>query len=209
MKFYNRTSEIKALQDIEQASMDSAQMTMMVGRRRVGKTTLLKNAFNETPFLYFFVAKKNEILLCSEFSKEITGKLGIPIGNYSSFSELFKAVMQLSQQINFTLVIDEFQEFSTVNPSIFSDMQNIWDSMKGNSKINLILCGSIYSMMKRIFENSKEPLFGRATARIIVKEFDIKTIKEILSDYHPKYTNEDLLAFYMITGGVAKYIEHD
>ena len=207
MKFYNRTTEIITLQDIEKASTDSAQMTMMVGRRRVGKTTLLKKAFNATPFLYFFVAKKNEILLCNEFSQEISEKLGIPIGKYSSFSELFKAIMQLSHQINFTLVIDEFQEFSTVNPSIFSDMQNIWDSMKENSKINLILCGSIYSMMKRIFENSKEPLFGRATARMIVKEFDTKTIKEILSDYHPNYTNVDLLAFYMVTGGVAKYVE--
>ena len=207
MKFYNRTTEIITLQDIEKASTDSAQMTMMVGRRRVGKTTLLKKAFNATPFLYFFVAKKNEILLCNEFSQEISEKLGIPIGKYSSFSDLFKAIMQLSHQTNFTLVIDEFQEFSTVNPSIFSDMQNIWDSMKENSKINLILCGSIYSMMKRIFENSKEPLFGRATARLIVKEFDTKTIKEILSDYHPNYTNEDLLAFYMITGGVAKYVE--
>ena len=207
MKFYNRTTEIITLQDIEKASTDSAQMTMMVGRRRVGKTTLLKKAFNATTFLYFFVAKKNEILLCNEFSQEISEKLGIPIGKYSSFSDLFKAIMQLSHQINFTLVIDEFQEFSTVNPSIFSDMQNIWDSMKENSKINLILCGSIYSMMKRIFENSKEPLFGRATARMIVKEFDTKTIKEILSDYHPNYTNEDLLAFYMITGGVAKYVE--
>lgn len=207
MKFYNRTTEIITLQDIEKASTDSAQMTMMVGRRRVGKTTLLKKAFNATTFLYFFVAKKNEILLCNEFSQEISEKLGIPIGKYSSFSDLFKAIMQLSHQINFTLVIDEFQEFSTVNPSIFSDMQNIWDSMKENSKINLILCGSIYSMMKRIFENSKEPLFGRATARMIVKEFDTKTIKEILSDYHPNYTNEDLLAFYMVTGGVAKYVE--
>jgi AAA+ ATPase superfamily predicted ATPase len=207
MKFYNRTSEIATLQSLEQASIETAQMTMMVGRRRVGKITLLKNAFNATPFLYFFVAKKNEILLCEEFSQEITEKLGIPIGKYSSFSELFKAVMQLSQRINFTLVIDEFQEFRTVNSSIFSDMQNIWDSMKDNSKINLILCGSIYSMMKRIFENSKEPLFGRATARMIIKEFDIKTIKEILSDYHPNYTKEDLLAFYMITGGVAKYVE--
>lgn len=115
--------------------------------------------------------------------------------------------MQLSQRINFTLVIDEFQEFRTVNPSVFSDMQNSWDSAKNNSKINLVLCGSIYSMMKRIFENSKEPLFGRATARMIIKPFDIKTIKEIVSDYHPGYTNEDLLAFYLITGGVAKYIE--
>ncbi len=207
MKFYDRTSEIATLQNIEQASAGAAQMTMMIGRRRIGKTTLLKNAFTATPFLYFFIAKKNEVLLCDEFSQEINEKLGIPIGSYSSFSELFKAIMQLSQQINFTLVIDEFQEFRNINPSVFSDMQNTWDSTKDNSKINLILCGSIYSMMKRIFESSKEPLFGRATARMIVKIFDINTIKEILSDYHPNYTNEDLLAFYMITGGVAKYIE--
>jgi AAA+ ATPase superfamily predicted ATPase len=115
--------------------------------------------------------------------------------------------MQLSQQINFTLVIDEFQEFRNVNPSVFSDMQNIWDATKDNSKINLILCGSIYAMMKRIFESSKEPLFGRATARMTVNAFGIHTMKEILSDYHPSYTHEDLLAFYMITGGVAKYVE--
>jgi AAA+ ATPase superfamily predicted ATPase len=207
MKFYDRLSEISTLKSIEQASLEAAQMTMMVGRRRIGKTTLLKNAFDSTTFLYFFVAKKNEVLLCEEFSQEISEKLGIPVGSFSSFSELFKAIMQLSHSMNFTLVIDEFQEFRTVNSSVFSDMQNIWDSTKDNSKINLILCGSIYSMMKRIFENTKEPLFRRATSRMQIKAFDIKTIKEILSDYHSNYTNEDLLAFYMITGGVVKYIE--
>jgi len=207
MKFYDRISEIATLQGIERSSSETAQMTMMIGRRRVGKTTLLKNAFQSTPVLYFFVAKKNEVLLCDEFTQEINDKLGVPIGSFASFAELFRAIMQLSQRMNFTLIIDEFQEFRSINSSVFSDMQNIWDSTKDSSKINLVLCGSIYSMMKRIFENSKEPLFGRATVRMIVKPFDISTIKEILSDYHPKYTNEDLLAFYMITGGVAKYIE--
>jgi len=61
--------------------------------------------------------------------------------------------------------------------------------------------------MKKIFENSKEPLFGRATARLHLKEFDIQTIKEILKDNYPHYMNEDLLAFYLFTGGVAKYAE--
>ena len=59
------------------------------------------------------------------------------------------------------MIIDEFQEFRNLNPSVFSDMQNIWDSIKEESKINLVLCGSIYSMMKQIFENAKEPLYGR------------------------------------------------
>ena len=207
MRFYDRTSEIATLRNIEQSSKESAQMTMMIGRRRVGKTTLLKNAFNASPVLYFFVAKKNEVLLCEEFRREAEEKLNLPLGGYDSFAEFFRAIMKLSSRMNFTLIIDEFQEFRNVNLSVFSDMQNIWDTEKDASKINLVLCGSIYSMMKRIFENSKEPLFGRATSRMIIKPFDIAAIKEILAEHHPKYMNEDLLAFYMVTGGVAKYIE--
>lgn len=207
MKFYNRTSEIASLKQIEKISATSAQMTMIVGRRRVGKTTLLKQSYGEKPMLYFFVAKKNEKLLCDEFAREAEEKLGYPLGSFSSFALLFNALMQLSEKVNFTLIIDEFQEFMIVNSSIYSDMQNIWDSRKSKSRINLVLCGSIYSLMKRIFEHSKEPLFGRITSKIHVKPFDLKTMREILTDYNPKHTNEDLLTFYMITGGVAKYIE--
>lgn len=207
MKFYNRQKEIATLREIEVISADIAQMTVMVGRRRVGKTTLLKRAFEKTPVLYFFVAKKNEVLLCEEFTREVEDKLSVSLGRFSTFAELFKSLMLLSKTRNFTLIIDEFQEFISINNSIFSDMQNIWDSNKEQSCINLILCGSIYSMMKRIFENSKEPLFGRATSRMIIKPFNIKTIKEILGDYNPNFTPDDLLAFYMVTGGVAKYIE--
>jgi AAA+ ATPase superfamily predicted ATPase len=207
MKFYNRQKEIATLREIEAISAEIAQMTVMVGRRRVGKTTLLKRAFEKTPVLYFFVAKKNEVLLCEEFTREIEDKLSVSLGRFSTFAELFKSLMLLSKERNFTLIIDEFQEFNSLNNSVFSEMQNIWDSNKEQSRINLILCGSIYSMMKRIFENSKEPLFGRAISRMIIKPFEIKTIKEILGDYNSNYTPEDLLAFYMVTGGVAKYIE--
>jgi AAA+ ATPase superfamily predicted ATPase len=105
------------------------------------------------------------------------------------------------------VIIDEFQEFDNINSSIFSDIQNIWDSYKENSKMNLICCGSIYSIMKKIFENHKEPLYGRATAKIVIKPFTISVIKQILKDYNPNYKNEDLLAFYMVTGGIAKYVE--
>lgn len=207
MKFYDRTSEIALLQQIESRSATTAQMTTVVGRRRVGKTTLLKVAFKQTPVLYFFIAKKNETLLCEEFTREVQEKLGFSLGSFQQFADLFKSLMQLSEKINFTLIIDEFQEFDNINKSVFSDMQNSWDSHKSESKINLILCGSIYSLMKRIFEHSKEPLFGRSISKIVLKPFTLSTLKEILTDYNPHFNNEDLLAFYMITGGVAKYIE--
>lgn len=62
-------------------------------------------------------------------------------------------------------------------------------------------------MMKRIFENSKEPLFGRMNYKFILRPFKTDTIEEILNDYSPKYTKKDLFDFYLLTGGVAKYIE--
>ena len=208
MNFYNRENELALLHKIEKLSNRSAQMTFVVGRRRIGKTSLLMKATENTDFIYLFVAKKNEALLCTEFAEEIRQKLNIPIfGEIKTFKDLFSLLMELSKTRLFTLIIDEFQEFTSVNPSIYSDMQNIWDSNKEQSKINLILCGSVYSMMTKIFENSKEPLFGRATQRIHLKAFDILTLKEILNDYYPTYTPEDLLAFYLFTGGVAKYVE--
>jgi len=208
MIFYNRENEIGILREIEENSNNFAQMTLLMGRRRVGKTTLLRNAFaSSDTVLYFFVAKKNEVLLCEEFVREVEEKLSVSLGSFQHFSQLFKALMIQSQSRGFTLIIDEFQEFANINPSVFSDIQNSWDTYKDTAKINLICCGSIYSMMKRIFESSKEPLYGRATSKIIVKPFSINVIKQIFADFQPNYTPEDLLAFYMVTGGVAKYVE--
>jgi len=208
MKFYNRENELTLLATIEKLSCHQAQMTFVVGRRRIGKTSLLVKATENKEVLYFFIAKKSEVLLCSEFVDQIKQKFQVPIfGEIKTFKEVFGFLLELSKSRHFTLIIDEFQEFYSVNPSVFSDMQNYWDANKASSKLNLILCGSVYSLMTKIFENSKEPLFGRASHRIHLKAFDIPTIKAILNDYFPQYTHEDLLAFYLFTGGVAKYVE--
>ena len=208
MKFYDREKEVALLQKWEKMSFEKAQMTVIVGRRRIGKTTLIKKALEGDISLYFFVAKKNEALLCEEFTELIQTRLNVKIvGQLRDFRSVLEYLMQLSVGRHFALVIDEFQEFLNINPSVYSDMQNIWDEYKDRSKMHLILCGSVYSLMKRIFENAHEPLFQRASHRIILRAFDIEVIKEILSDCYPRFTNADLLAFYMVTGGVARYIE--
>lgn len=208
MKFYYRDNELALLKAIETQSQQAAQMTFVVGRRRIGKTSLLIKAYETDRPLYFFVGRKNEALLCTEFLEEIKKQLNVPLfGEFRNFKEVFGLLMELSGRSHFTLIIDEFQEFMSVNPSVYSDMQQIWDRNKDQSKINLILCGSVYSMMTRIFENSGEPLFGRATHRIHLKALDVVTLTEILDDYVPHHTQEDVLAFYMFTGGVAKYVE--
>ena len=208
MKFYNRESELALLRQAEESSRQTAHMTFVVGRRRIGKTSLLVEAYRLSDFLYFFIAKKSEGLLCAEFAEEITEKLGVPVfGELRTFKEVFGYLMELSKTRHFTLVIDEFQEFRSVNASVFSEMQKIWDAAKDQSKMNLVLCGSVYSMMSRIFEHSKEPLFGRATGRLHVRGFDVATLKKILCDHYPAYGPEDLLALFLTTGGVPRYVE--
>jgi len=209
LKFYNREKETALLEEIEQRSERWAQMTFVVGRRRVGKTALLNTAYKDKKMLYFFVEKKNEALLCEEFTEEITRKLGVTIyGQLQTFKQVFSFLMDLSQKEHFTVIIDEFQDFGKINTAIYSEMQNVWDSKKDASKINLLLCGSVYSLMRKIFQNYKEPLFGRQTAQLHLEAFTIQTLKDILNDYYPSYKNEDLLAFYLFTGGVAKYVEY-
>lgn len=208
MKFYNREKEIALLQQIEGVSTTTAQMTFVTGRRRIGKTSLLLKATENKELVYLFVTKKSEQLLCQEFVDTIENSLGVKLfGKITRFSELFDYLLSVSIKQPFTLIIDEFQEFFTINESIYSEMQKLWDANKSESKLNLILCGSIYSLMTKIFENSREPLFGRATQRLHVEPFDLATLKEILDDYSPNYSKEDLLAFYTFTGGLAKYVE--
>jgi len=138
----------------------------------------------------------------------MTSKLQLPIlGEVTRFADIFKYLLQLSKIRPITLIIDEFQDFKRVNPSIFSDMQKIWDLNKQEAHINLVVCGSVYSLMNIIFKNNKQPLYGRQTGEIKVTPFPPSAIKEILSTYNSAYTNDDLLALYSYTGGVAEYVE--
>lgn len=208
MKFYNREKEIKKLLEIKEQSKKNAQFSVVTGRRRIGKTQLLLKSYENTKFLYFFVAKKSEVILCQDFLQELKEKLNLPIlGEVNSFSVLFEYIVQLSYEQNITLIIDEFQEFFTVNSSVYSDMQRIWDLHKDKARLNLIVSGSVISLMYKIFENYKEPLFGRANHFIKLQAFKTNILKEILSDYNPSYTPDDLLALYSFTGGVAKYVQ--
>lgn len=207
MRFYNREKETRTLQSIENMSAEYAQMTVITGRRRIGKTTLIRHAFKRLPLIYFFVGRKSEAMLCRELTEIVKNVLGDELGTFTSMSALFSSLMNISKQKNFTLVFDEFQNFSTVNASFFSDMQHLWDNHKDESQMNLVLCGSLYSMMTKIFDDRKEPLYGRATHRICLQPFTLDTLKEIMREHHPEYMPDDLLTFYMVTGGVAKYVE--
>lgn len=208
MRFFDRKIEIERLLTIREQSQKSARFTILTGRRRIGKTSLVMHAYSPENVVYLFVSRKSEKELCSGFKKEIEQKLGIPLlGAPDSFADVFEFLMKVSSERQITVFIDEFQDFYLVNRSVFSDMQRIWDLNKDNSKINLIVGGSINSLMNRIFRDRKEPLFQRETGMIKLKAFTTDVLKEIFREYCPDHTADDLLALYAFTGGVAKYVE--
>ena len=207
MRFYDREEEIAFLRETREQAEKVARFTVLTGRRRIGKTTLIREAYKDKPFVYFFVARKAESDLCEVYLEEISEKLGIPtLGSSKHFKDIFRYLMQLSVTQSFTLVIDEFQDFFRVNKLVFSDMQDVWDELEKSSHINLIVCGSIYSLMQKIFKDKKEPLYGRNTAELRLKPFRPSVLKQIMADAKPGYSNEDLLALFTFTGGVAKYV---
>ena len=208
MKFYGRNQEINRLLELDAQAEKTSVFTLLIGRRRIGKTTLLKQTFTNKRMLYFFVSQKSEQLLCQELQQTIEAVLGIHLyGQISKFADLLRELMIYSIKDHITFIIDEFQRLHDINSSIMSEIQNVWDSNKDKSHIHLIACGSVYTMMLKIFRDKKEPLFGRATAEIRLQPFTTQLLKNILSDYNTNFSPEDLLTLYTLSGGVAKYVE--
>ena len=207
MRFYDREKEILELQRLDDLANETAQFTVLMGRRRTGKTTLMTYALEGRKYIYFFIGKKAETLQCQFFQQQAERELGIHIhGQITSFAKLLEELLIYSKNRKLTIIIDEFQRLADIGDGIISDIQRIWDRHQQEAHVHLIACGSIYNMMKKIFEDRKEPLFGRKTARIDLKTFSISVLKQILHDYNPNYSSEDLLMLYAITGGVAKYV---
>ena len=122
------------------------------------------------PTVYLFVGRKSEATLCSEFVPVISQSLDVFVPNeIRTFLSLFQYLMELASNKPFNLVIDEFQEFYNINESVYSDMQNSWDTYRKKSRMNLIVSGSVYSLMQKIFQHAKEPLFGTPLFRVSAK----------------------------------------
>ncbi|ADK79861.1 ATP-binding protein [Sediminispirochaeta smaragdinae] len=207
MKFYARERELEILETQYKQVRNTSIMTVITGRRRIGKTSLSKLYSKGKKTLYLFVSKKDEVLLCEEFTQAIKEKFDIPIyGNVRRFKDVFKIIMDIGQNEKIIVILDEFQEFFQINRSVYSDVQNVWDQYKNTSNIHLICIGSVYSLMTKIFKDSKEPLFGRADRVMYLKPFPPHVIKEILEDEN-RYSNENLFINYLLTGGVPRYQE--
>lgn len=207
MRFYGRKTELAELEEVYSQSVNEGKLVVLTGRRRVGKTLLALEFLKDKPGLYLFISRKTEVLLCSDLLTEIKKQFNLPfVGDHTSFSKIFELLLEISKNQQIIVILDEFQEFFRINDSVFSDIQRLWDLNKRSSQMTLVIIGSVYSLIHKIFQDSKEPLFGRADRFLKLEAFSISTLKEIARDFGivDRY---EIFNLYAITGAMPKYLD--
>lgn len=203
-KFINRIQEMKTLE--EQYNMSSSSMVILYGRRRVGKTSLISEFLKmHNDNIYFLATEESEALNLKAFKEQVSEYIGNDLLRSANIDWLtvFKLLTEHKTQTKKVIVIDEFQYIGEDNNAFPSIMQKVWDTLLKDANIMLILCGSLITLMKRQTLDYGSPLYGRRTAQIKLKQIPFNYYGEFMEGK----SNNELLPFYAVTGGVPKYIE--
>ena len=203
MKFVNRTNELSFIDKEYNAKKSS--FIVIYGKRRIGKTELIKESGKNKKFLYFLgrqVNNKDNLeqisQICSVFFKEPM-LIGQPFLNWD---QLF---LYLASHLNKnTLVVfDEYPYFVSAQPGLSTIFQKWWDeSLKKIPFCKLIVCGSSFGMMIEETLSEKAPLYGRRTGQIHVKPFSYYDSWK----FFPNLSFSQFLEFYSVTGGNPEYL---
>lgn len=205
MRFYDRENELNILKETDLLSKKvGGQFLVLSGRRRVGKSELIKKYFKNKDSIYFFVSRKKSQNLLEEFSLQFNLYTGSQ-SYYKDWDNFIEDLLKYSCKENISIIFDEFQEFTNVDSSVYSIFQKTWDKYQHEKGLNIVVSGSYISLIEKIFYSQKEPLYGRSTRKIVLKEFNFNTVRKILTDYRGNVTTLELLFFYTVFGGNPYY----
>ena len=201
--FIGREKELSKLN--EMYANDSFEFAVIYGRRRVGKTTLIREFCKDKKAIYFIAREANDIINIENFSKDVfsvTSKETAGTAKFPDWEKAFEYIYNLTKNERLILVIDEYPYLAQANRSISSIIQAHIDMKFKDSKLFLILCGSSMSFMEYQVLGYKSPLYGRRTRQFKIKPFTFfESIK-----YHKEFTNEEKAIIYGITGGIPGYL---
>ena len=202
MKFIGREKELLSLE--KEYNRDSS-FVVIYGRRRVGKTTLIKEFIKNKTAFYYLATQELE----SQSMKRFAGVIGRTTKNsllqnaaFSDWLDLFRVVAEYSPNKKKVLVIDEFPYLVKTNPAFPSILQNAWDEILKDSNVMLILCGSLIGMMQKHALSYDSPLYGRRTAQIRLMPLKFTDVYNYSS-----LPFKSAVEQYSVTGGVPKYLE--
>lgn len=202
MKFYNRERELELL-DMLYKSRPS--LLVVTGKRRVGKTELIKQFMKNKKSLYFFVDSNKSIdILMSEFNDLLKDGLGLPDYVQLNDTETFLDFLT-TYEGDVVVAIDEFQRFLKVHPSFITQLQKYWDMRSDKCSLFLMISGSSIGMIRKIFIEEKAPLFKRADNILTLKPFTIHEVFSMLEDIGIKDPDEKLNLYFLFGGTIYYY----
>ncbi len=204
MAFVDRHDEMAALE--EEYRRKDASFVVLYGRRRVGKSELLKEFIKGKRALYYLATEESEAENREAFQTIAAEMLDLPIlesAPFKRWEDVFRLIAQSNPGERTVLVIDEFQYLGKANPAFPSVLQRIWDTNLKDANVMLVLCGSLVSMMVSQTLSYDSPLYGRRTKQIKLGQIPFGFYHEF---YGPK-TRQELIELYSVTGGVPKYVE--
>ena len=203
--FIDRTPELSTLKS--EYDKKGAGLIVIYGRRRVGKTTLIREFLKNKPHIYFLADKQFETELIGRLRNSISEYLKDPnlaeieFKTWDSLFDYWVRHADFSKKVVF--VIDEFQYLASVNNAFPTIFQRVWDEKLKERNILVILCGSLINMMYSTTLSYNSPLYGRRTGQIKLDPVSFK----YFHNFFPHVSDEKLIELYSVIGGIPKYIE--
>lgn len=205
-KFVDRAEELKFLN--REYTGSTSSFVVIYGRRRIGKTALIKRFIKDKPALYFLASEEMERENINNLKKlmaKFTSSELLKRNFEFTWDDIFEVFGNFKTEEKKIVIIDEFQYLCKANKSIPSIFQRIWDNLLMGKNIMVILCGSLIHMMKSQTLDYSSPLYGRRTGQIKLKQINFLQYRDFFHD--KDMAEKDLIEYYAVTGGVPKYIE--
>jgi len=189
-----------------------AELIVLYGRRRVGKTRLLTHWMHQhqrqRPGLYWMAEPTSAVDQLRSFSQALANYTDpdeeAPLDfTYANWEQALRQVTLLSKVKRMALFIDEITYLIDINPDIVGTLQKTWDHRLKNSNILLALSGSQMGVLEKNLLNYRAPLYGRATSTVKLRPLPFG----VTSRYFPNYTSVERMAVYTIWGGIPAYWE--
>lgn len=209
-----RKKELRILEQM--CCSDNPEFLAIYGRRRVGKTFLIRSFFEGNDFIFFDImgAKDGSLL---EQIKHFTKRIGeifykganLVAGNNwdNTFEILTEAIKAVSGNKKIVLFFDEFPWMATKNSRLLQSLDYYWNQHWSKDKrIKLIICGSSASWIIEKIVNNKGGLHNRLTKDIYLEPFDLTNTKQFLYEQGIVLNNRQVVKVYMVTGGIPYYL---
>jgi uncharacterized protein len=202
--FVNRVAELALLE--KHYNSKQAELFVLYGRRRVGKTELLAHFCEGKPNVFFVADQVSEQVLRENFSAVINEAIfgpGQPNAVYKTWDDVFNTLARQTESKRLIVVIDEFPYLVGAYPPLASILQRMWDRLLKNSQIMLILNGSYIGMMEETVLGYQAPLYGRRTGQYLLEPLKFLDAQA----FFPTYTPDDRLRAYAVYGGTPAYLQ--